>query len=326
MIMSASTPNTDPDFCCHVAVGAVIDAAGRVLIARRPLDKHLGGLWELPGGKINLGEDVLSALRRELGEELGIAVLQARPLIRIPYQYPSRQVFLDVWRVDKHAGEAYGREGQEIRWVHLSELSGFSFPPSNSPIVTALQLPDRYLITPEPGTSQNWPVFLQRLEQALQRGISLVQLRAKSLVATELTELTMQVMQLCQPYRVRVLLNSDIDLALSLPVDGVHLGQQQASSLQQRPSVSKDRLLAISCHNAEELAQANALGADFAVLSPVQPTQSHPGTPALGWTKFGEIVAVSQIPVYALGGMQLGDIATAWQYGAQGIAAIRGLW
>ncbi|WP_127477866.1 Nudix family hydrolase [Sulfurivermis fontis] len=310
----------------HVAAAAIIDAAGRVLIARRPLHTHQGGLWEFPGGKLEHGEDVLTALARELHEELGIDVLRARPLISIPYSYPDRRILLDVWRVDAFAGDARGQAGQDIRWVGLDQLAEFSFPPPNRPIITALQLPDRYLITPEPGQIKDWPIFLAHLEQALQRGTSLVQLRARQLDQAGLQLLAPQVLALCRRYRARLLLNAAPSLAAELDMDGVHLNSECAKDCVQRPVAGKRWLVGVSCHTAEELAHACKMDADFALLSPVQPTASHPGVPALGWDVFARLVAATTIPVYALGGMRVVDIPTAWQHGGQGIAAINGLW
>src|SRR5690606_2777302 len=131
-------------------------------ISLRPAHAHQGGLWEFPGGKVDADEDAFAALARELDEELGIAITSARPLIRIPHSYPDRQVLLDVWRVSSFVGTPYGREGQRIAWVAPAKLDASVFPAANGPIVTAARLPDRYLITPEPGED-----FLVRLEHAL---------------------------------------------------------------------------------------------------------------------------------------------------------------
>jgi len=310
----------------HVAAAAIVGDDGRVLIARRPMHLHQGGLWEFPGGKVEPGEDVLAALGRELSEELGIDVVHARPLICIPHRYPDRQVLLDVWRVDAFTGHAHGREGQEIRWLALSELPQYAFPPPNRPIISALQLPDRYLITPEPGPTENWPSFLQTLECALQRGIRLVQLRAKALDHAALCPLAAQVYAVCRRHGARLLLNASPQVAIALGVDGVHLGSTELMQHHQRPSGTERLLLAASCHTAEELVHAGVIGADFALLSPVQATRSHPGMPTLGWERFAELTAASRIPVYALGGMTAADIATAWMHGGQGVAAISSLW
>jgi 8-oxo-dGTP diphosphatase len=103
----------------------------------------------------------------------------------------------------------------------------------------------------------------------------------------------------------------------------VHLNGAQLGELHERPAVE---WCAASCHNAAELRRAEELGCDFALLSPVLPTLSHPGEPALGWEKFSGIAAGCSIPVYALGGLQLADMETAWQHGAHGIALLRQAW
>jgi len=81
-----------------------------------------------------------------------------------------------------------------------------------------------------------------------------------------------------------------------------------------------------SCHNAEELRRTEELGCDFALLSPVLPTKSHPGAPHLGWQSFTAMTAGSSIPVYALGGLAEEDMSVAWQHGAHGIALLRQAW
>jgi 8-oxo-dGTP diphosphatase len=82
----------------------------------------------------------------------------------------------------------------------------------------------------------------------------------------------------------------------------------------------------VSCHDAAELAHARRIGADFATLSPLAATPSHADAAPLGWTGFRELANASPLPVYALGGVGPADIACAHAHGAQGIAAIRGLW
>ncbi|RTZ80514.1 MAG: hypothetical protein DSZ01_02110, partial [Gammaproteobacteria bacterium] len=83
----------------EVAAGVLQDAAGRVLLARRPEGVHQGGLWEFPGGKVEPGESVRQALERELEEELGIGIKACRPLIRVGHRYADRNVVLDTWLV-----------------------------------------------------------------------------------------------------------------------------------------------------------------------------------------------------------------------------------
>jgi mutator protein MutT len=127
----------------HVVAAAVIDTAGRVLIAQRPEGKHLAGGWEFPGGKLERGEERLTGLARELREELGITIATPRPLIRVRHAYPSREVLLDIWVVRRYSGEPQGLDGQALRWCTQDELATAELLPADKPIVAALRLPER---------------------------------------------------------------------------------------------------------------------------------------------------------------------------------------
>ncbi len=122
-----------------VVVGLVYNCAGELLIAKRPQDKHYGGHWEFPGGKVESGETEFAALQRELNEECGIDILQADKLYEITHRYPNKQVRLLVWHVERFEGEPYGREGQTVLWRFPHALSNFSFPPANKEILNSLR-------------------------------------------------------------------------------------------------------------------------------------------------------------------------------------------
>lgn len=141
----------------HVAVGIVTAETGAVLITRRPEHVHQGGLWEFPGGKVEMGETVAAALGRELYEELGITVQVAEPLLQIRHPYPDKTVLLDVWRVVRYQGQPHGREGQPLAWVSPTELDRFTFPAADEPIIAALR--------------RSWD---QMAQQASSKGISAV--------------------------------------------------------------------------------------------------------------------------------------------------------
>jgi 8-oxo-dGTP diphosphatase len=307
----------------RVVAGAIIDTEGRALIARRPDGVHQGGLWEFPGGKLVAGETAEQGLRRELAEELGIRLLAARPLIRIQHDYGDRCVELDVHRVTRFDGEPVGREGQPIAWHHPDAMDPADFPAADRPVIRALQLPERLLVT---GPNPTEPAdFLARLEQALVAGIRLVQLRAPGLGADAYARLAERAYRQCAEHGARLLLNTDPALAGALPCHGLHLSAARLHGLPARPG-PQSVWIGASCHTRAELAKAERLGLDYALLSPVKPTTSHPGAPGLGWSRFAELVAPINLPIYALGGLTEADLPVAWRAGAQGIAAIRGLW
>lgn len=307
----------------HVAVGVVFDDSHRVLICRRASHAHQGDLWEFPGGKLEHGESSASALRRELREEVGIEVIAARPLIRVRHDYPDRKVLLDVWRVERFSGEAAGHEGQPVRWVEPQALVRYRFPVANLPIIKAARLPDRYLITPEPGRELG--NFLGHLDSALARGISLVQLRSRQSSSADYRFLVRAVRDICHAHKAKLLINAEPSLAQELDVDGVHLNSARLMTLHERP-LDAGYLVGASCHDRRELEHASALGLDFAVVSPVRETTSHPGAKGIGLGGLREMTELADLPVYALGGMSESDLPGVFEHGAQGIAAIRGLW
>jgi 8-oxo-dGTP diphosphatase len=304
-----------------VAVGVLRNARGQVLIARRPQHVHQGGLWEFPGGKLEPGEEVLAGLARELREELGVEVIAARPLIAVRHDYADKSVRLDVWTVERFAGVPHGREGQPVEWVDLDALGRRELPAANRPIVRALGLPNLYLITGEAPPE----VFLGRLKEALCAGVRLVQVRAKGLSGPAYRELAAAAIALAHGHGARVLLNAEPALAEVLGADGVHLTATRLAALGGRP-LGRDYLVAASCHGAQELRRASRLDLDFAVLSPVLPTTSHPAAPSLGWEGFRTLVERAPIPVYALGGMGPGLLARSWWHGAQGMAVLGAVW
>ena len=335
----------------EVAAGVLQRPDGSYLLAQRPRDKIWAGYWEFPGGKIEPGETTYHALVRELREELGITVTTAYPWLTRVYTYPHATVRLNFFRVTAWSGELHPHEGQQFAWqlspsltlpVRKGRREGAGNPPAsplrghegkrgqvavssmlpaNAPILRALSLPTLYAISyvAELGEDE----FMPRLEAALQNGLRLVQLREKSYLREALRGLALKMLPLIRQHDARLIINADIELCKKIGADGVQLTGTQLAELRERPDVE---WCGASCHNEEELRRAEELECDFALLSPVLPTLSHPGEPHLGWESFAAIAADSSIPVYALGGLTHADMHTAWQHGAHGIALLRQAW
>lgn len=123
----------------HVAVGVISDGCDKVLIARRAEHLHQGGLWEFPGGKVETGETVEQALKRELHEELAIEINEFEPLLTISHDYSDKSVLLDVWWISSFAGEPNGRQGQPLQWAAIATLREFDFPAANGTIIEAVE-------------------------------------------------------------------------------------------------------------------------------------------------------------------------------------------
>jgi 8-oxo-dGTP diphosphatase len=127
----------------HVTAGVIADGEGRVLVAQRPVGKHLAGRWEFPGGKLHPGEAPVEGLKRELTEELGITLEAAEPLVRLRHDYHDRRVLLDVWRVTRYSGTPAPLDNQALDWVLPDRLPSIDLLEADRPIITALRLPTR---------------------------------------------------------------------------------------------------------------------------------------------------------------------------------------
>lgn len=310
----------------HVAVG-VIRRGGRVLIARRPDNVHQGGLLEFPGGKVEPGETVQAALVREIQEETGLRIDASDlvPLIGIRHDYGDKHVFLDVWETSRSEGEPAGLEGQLVEWRDPMDLADNDFPAANRPITRALRLPGRYAIT---GKASGPDDYLQRLKQALpQSGQSLCLLRAPELEHAQYHDLASAATRAADWNRgVQWMLHGGSHWMHQFPgAAGLHMPWQEARRHSSRP-IDDGYLLAVSCHNAEEVRHAALIQADFITLGPVRPTRSHPGSPAMNADVFRELVADTPMVVYGLGGLDIDDEQEMKSIGAQGIAGISYWW
>ncbi len=305
----------------EVAAAIIIRPDGCFLLTSRPEGKPYAGYWEFPGGKIEAGESALQAINRELQEELGIQVEQAYPWITRVFTYTHATVRLHFYRVIEWYGQPFGRENQALSWQTIDNVSVAPLLPANLPVIRGLALPPVYAITNASELGEE--TMLCRLEHALQQGLKLLQIREKSLASDRLRWLVSEIIRLAHTFQARVIINSDISLSRELGADGVHLTSVQLMSLTKRPDVN---WCGASCHNAEELYQAQSIGVDFVVLGPLLPTLSHPGLPTLGWQKFSSLIRDYSLPVYALGGLVHADLAIALEQGGHGIAMMRDIW
>jgi 8-oxo-dGTP diphosphatase len=299
----------------------LIRADGAALLAQRPDGKAYAGYWEFPGGKIEPGEPVAEALRREIREELGVEIERAYPWITRVFAYPHATVRLHFYRVSAWRGEPRALEHRALAWQLPEAITVAPLLPANGPVLRGLLLPAEYAIT-RAGEMGVGP-FLERLEARLRGGLRLVQVREKTLDREALEELAQHVVALARAHCAKVMVNADVALAREVGADGVHLTADQLRSASGRPDLP---WCGASCHSSEELRRAEALAVDFAVLGPVHATPSHPRAVPLGWERFREIAAGASVPVFALGGMVRPDMERALSCGAHGLAMVRGAW
>lgn len=122
----------------EVAAAVIRDRRGQILLAQRLAGKHLAGLWEFPGGKLEPGESAHEALARELNEELGIDIDNSESLLSLIHHYPEKSVRLHIRTVASWRGKATGREGQAIDWFSLAQARELPMPEANRPILQLL--------------------------------------------------------------------------------------------------------------------------------------------------------------------------------------------
>jgi 8-oxo-dGTP diphosphatase len=123
-----------------VVACALVDADGRVLLAERPAGRSMAGLWEFPGGKVEIGERPETTLIRELKEELGIVVEEAclAPLTFASHAYPDFHLLMPLYVCRRWSGIATAQEGQRLAWVRPSRLRDYPMPPADEPLIAHL--------------------------------------------------------------------------------------------------------------------------------------------------------------------------------------------
>ena len=295
---------------------------GSYLLAQRPEGKAYAGYWEFPGGKVEPGESLEQAIKREIREELDLDIIAAHRWLTRTHVYEHAPVRLHFMRVREWRGTPRGLEGQQFAFQTPGQETVAPMLPANGPILKAVALPQRYGVTQAHALGEE--NFLVRLETALTNGLRLVQVREKEMAPDQLREFAAAVTTRCRAHGARVLINGDAALAEAVGADGVHLTAVQLMQTQVRPRFD---LVAASAHTRAELDHAIRLGCDCAVLGSVLPTPTHPGTAAIGWGGFEARARGSAIPVFAIGGLRANDIyPAAWQHGAHGIAMLRGAW
>src|SRR5579872_6040883 len=131
--------NTLQPLVLVVAV-ALVDSDGRVLLAQRPSGKHMAGLWEFPGGKIEAGERPEQSLIRELQEELGITVKEEclAPLTFASHLYPDFHLLMPLYVCRRWQGIVEAKEAQNLKWVRPSDLRNYPMPPADEPLIPHL--------------------------------------------------------------------------------------------------------------------------------------------------------------------------------------------
>ncbi len=301
----------------EVAAAVIEKSDGTFLLAQRPAGKPYPGYWEFPGGKIEAGEDARAALTRELREELGIEVRESSPWITRVYAYTHATVRLHFFRVTAWDGEPQRLEDQDIKWQRIGAPDVSPMLPANAPVLAALALPSIMVVSNCDALGVDG--WIQEITALAVEERLLVQVREKSCNFQQVQHILSRALARTEPFGARIVVNSDCG---SFPqCSGVHLTSRALMAATERP---RALLVGASCHDERELAHAEQIGVDYAVVGPVKATASHPGAAPLGWERFAELALDRPMPIYSIGGLTRSDFVEARRHGAHGLALLGG--
>ncbi|MDE2420452.1 MAG: Nudix family hydrolase [Gammaproteobacteria bacterium] len=304
-----------------VAVGLIVKN-GQALLAKRAEHQHQGGRFEFPGGKVEAGELVTDALSRELHEELGIQIHTPQFVQRLTYRYPEKTVRLHVYRIESFDGEPIGREGQPLHWVNLDQLFELNFPDANRPIVRAAQLPSRYSITSNLMMPEHDAIPAWLAEQAIEKETDAWVYVRLPQVSSDIYEAAIQKLAMLRP-DLNLIAAWDASESINAFIRGRHLTQSALLAQTDLVRSSEQDFWFAACHDEQSIQHAMQLGVDAITLGSVFATPTHPDHETLGWSGFAQLAQLSDIPVYALGGMQVKDLHDVRAKGGFGVAGIR---
>lgn len=165
----------------------------------------------------------------------------------------------------------------------------------------------------------------QQVEGVLKGGATMVQLREKHLSREQFRAEALEIKAICQRYGVPFLINDDVDLALEVDADGVHVGQEDMEAGRARQRLGPDKIIGVSAHNVAEALQAQAAGADYLGAGAVFPTGTKGNVTALAYETLRDICQSVDIPVVAIGGIGPDNLPTLAGSGIRGVAVVSAL-
>ena len=287
---------------------AILLYQNKVLVGWREAKQHQGNKHEFPGGKVEEGETPLAACRREIYEEVGIGLHEWHAFDVIVHEYDDVIVKLHLFHAVVPTA-LLNEIQQPWSWYSREELLNLNFPKANLAIIQRLYWPHQIKISAQ----------LDDLAQLKQD--QLLYWRVEG-TQQQLTELAKRSVEHLSQLIVNVDIFEQLNLIQQQAISAIHLKQPQLMALKPGDLQIGKRYIA-ACHDLASMQQAQNIGCDAILLSPVLPTATHPEAVALGWEQFKCWVSQVDIPVFALGGMQAGDLAIAKEQGGYGIAGMR---
>ena len=177
-------------------------------------------------------------------------------------------------------------------------------------------------------TDRSWlgdKTLAQQVEETLKGGVTMVQLREKHLDRAAFRREALEIQTICRRYQVPFLLNDDVDLAVEIQADGVHVGQDDLEAGAARAKLGPDKVLGVSAHTVEEALRAQAAGADYLGAGAVFPTGTKGDAGALSYDTLKAICTAVDIPVVAIGGIGPDNLHKLVGSGVVGVAVVSAL-
>lgn len=177
-----------------------------------------------------------------------------------------------------------------------------------------------YAVTDRHWTGKN--TLLEQIEFAIKGGITFLQLREKNLDHESFLEEAMQVKKLCDKYRIPLVINDEVSIAIDANADGVHVGQSDMKASNVRALVGDDKIIGVSVSTVEQALEAEAMGADYLGVGAVFPTGSKDDATEVNHDTLKKICDSVKIPVIAIGGITKDNVCELKGTGICGIAVI----
>jgi thiamine-phosphate pyrophosphorylase len=163
---------------------------------------------------------------------------------------------------------------------------------------------------------------IQIAEKALLGGVRFIQYREKQLSKRESYKIALQLREITRKYNAVLIINDDVDIALSVDADGVHLGQDDFPAHIARKILGEDKIIGLSTHSLKQAEEAQGSGADYIAIGPIFRSTTKDVREPLGAEIIKEIRKISRVPVIAIGGINEENIADVIKAGADGAAVI----
>lgn len=180
-----------------------------------------------------------------------------------------------------------------------------------------------YLVTDE--KSCNGKNFYKCIEEAIEGGVKIVQLREKNLLSKDFYEKALKVKEICKSYKVLFIVNDRLDIVQAVEADGVHLGQSDIPIEVARKILKNKFLIGATARNVDEAIRAELLGADYIGSGAIFGTNTKDNAKKLEIEDLKKIVASVKIPVFAIGGININNVSMLKNMGLQGICSVSGI-